>query len=123
MVPDVFVHGDPHLGNLVAGGDRSYLIDWEDAGWGNRMVDLGNVVTAFNRTEKFTESDRAAFWDGYGGRVNVPAAATYLHDVSRLIWAGSLVGGVPGSELGYEESKLTLDDPTGTWYPSDPAAS
>lgn len=122
MAPDVFAHGDPHLGNLLVGDNQACLIDWEDAGWGDRMVDLGKVATAFNRTETTTDAHRAAFWDGYGGHVDVPAAATRMHDVSRLIWAGSLEGPIPGGGLDYEASKITLDDPTAVWYPSSGVA-
>lgn len=56
MTPDVFVHGDPHLGNVLVGSSHACLIDWEDAGWGDRMVDLARVATALNRTEDFSDA-------------------------------------------------------------------
>lgn len=122
MTPDVFVHGDPHLGNVLVGSSHACLIDWEDAGWGDRMVDLARVATALNRTEEFSDAHRGAFWDGYGWHVEVPESATRMHDVARLIWAGSLEGDPPGGGLGYEASKRTLDDPTAVWYPSSGVA-
>lgn len=38
----VFVHGDMHLGNVIAttNGDFAAIIDWGDAGWGDPAFDL-----------------------------------------------------------------------------------
>ncbi|SEE19414.1 aminoglycoside phosphotransferase family protein [Jiangella alba] len=42
--PSALIHGDVKHDNVVADGGRVVLLDWETAGWGDPLWDLGSLV-------------------------------------------------------------------------------
>lgn len=89
-MPKVFVHSDAHPGNVLHDKDGSpVLIDWEGAGVGPAVADLAKSAASFKR-QPADRVHEGAFWDGYGGRVDIPVEAIRLHEVSEIIWMGSL---------------------------------
>ena len=73
-VPDVLIHGDLALDNvLVAGEDTMSLIDWSGGAQGDPRYDLA-LALDMARTSSWVESDVAAFFGG--GRRITPDGAT-----------------------------------------------
>lgn len=91
----VLVHNDFRTGNyLVDGKGLTAILDWEFAGWGDPMADLGWFCAEcwrFGRPdlEAGGIAPRAEFYRGYeagGGRVD-DAAVRYWELVAHLRWA------------------------------------
>jgi hypothetical protein len=71
-VPQTLAHGDLHLGNIAAGGERYIFFDWTDACVAHPFFDL---VTMLNSAEEYLGSFEAAHarlsdhylfaWSGY----------------------------------------------------------
>jgi aminoglycoside phosphotransferase (APT) family kinase protein len=89
------VHGDFRTGNyLVDGAGLTAILDWEFAGWGDPMADLGWFCAEcwrFGRRELEAGgiAPRAAFYRGYeegGGRID-DAAVRYWETFAHLRWA------------------------------------
>lgn len=89
------MHGDFRTGNyLVDDAGLAAILDWEFAGWGDPMADLGWFCAAcwrFGRAELEAGgiAPRAALYRGYksgGGRVD-HAAVRYWETVAHLRWA------------------------------------
>ncbi len=65
---DALVHCDAHWGNVIMlEQNKLCLIDWEEAGWGNALLDLATVEIHLQRSPN---SNRAieALYQGYGSR-------------------------------------------------------
>ena len=91
----VLIHNDFRTGNYMVDGDGlTAILDWEFAGWGEPMADLGWFCAEcwrFGRPdlEAGGIGSRAAFYHGYeagGGRVD-DAAVRYWELVAHLRWA------------------------------------
>ena len=66
-VPEVLIHGDLALDNvLVAAEDAMSLIDWSGGGPGDPRCDLALALQTEPEIE-LGESELAAFFEGYGG--------------------------------------------------------
>ena len=72
----VVAHGDPNLSNYLWDGTRIRIVDFEDAGRGDRTLELANVVEHL--------SGRATNWSPLVRRFNVDP--TRLH-TARSLWA------------------------------------
>lgn len=59
------VHCDAHWGNVIVTEDGVCLIDWEEAGWGNHLLDLATVEIHL-QTSPQREEAVAALHRGYG---------------------------------------------------------
>lgn len=90
------VHRDFRTGNYMLDGDGlTAVLDWEFAGWGDPMQDLGWFCAAcwrFGRPdlEAGGIGTRAAFYRGYalgGGRTIDPDAVAYWEVMAHLRWA------------------------------------
>jgi aminoglycoside phosphotransferase (APT) family kinase protein len=79
----VVVHGDYHYGNLLfRDGEVVAVVDWELAGLGERLVDVGSLVVASLRRRFAPEPNSA-------GDVHVGAAAvvgSYGDDSDEISW-------------------------------------
>lgn len=91
----VVCHGDPHLGNLLLGGDgQVWLIDWDDAVLAPRERDLLFVLDGVLAFAPVTPAEQAAFFEGYGPAQPDPVRLAYhlgvraLDDMSS--WAGDV---------------------------------
>lgn len=63
----VVCHGDPHLGNVLIGGDeRVWLIDWDDAVLAPRERDLMFVIGGVLAFAPVRPVEQSWFFDGYG---------------------------------------------------------
>ncbi len=91
----VLVHNDYRTGNyMVDRNGLTAILDWEFAGWGDPMADLGWFCAEcwrFGRPdlEAGGIAPRAAFYRGYeagGGRVD-DAAVRYWETIAHLRWA------------------------------------
>jgi Ser/Thr protein kinase RdoA (MazF antagonist) len=68
------IHADVLAENLLDDGDRLWLIDFDDAGYGDRMYDLGTALVGhWNRPDLPALTD--ALLDGYAARRALPADA------------------------------------------------
>src|SRR5207302_3584209 len=64
--PATICHTDPHLGNVLAGPGRVWLIDWDDAALSSPEHDLMFVLGGTYGAEHIGDRERAWFFDGYG---------------------------------------------------------
>ena len=72
--PGVVCHGDPHLGNMLIGGDdRVWLIDWDDAVLAQRERDLMFVIGGVLAFAPVSPEEQSWFFDGYGAADLDPA--------------------------------------------------
>ncbi|MGH8776647.1 MAG: phosphotransferase family protein [Jiangellaceae bacterium] len=77
-VPSVVCHGDPHLGNMLIGGDeRVWLIDWDDAVLAPRERDLMFVLGGVLAFAPVSPQEQSWFFDGYGVADIDPARLAY----------------------------------------------
>jgi len=77
-VPDpVVAHGDPNLENYLWDGTRVRIVDFEDAGRGDRAVELANLVEHL--------SGRGTDWTGFAERFAVDPDRFHA---ARCLWAG-----------------------------------
>jgi Ser/Thr protein kinase RdoA (MazF antagonist) len=49
------VHADMRLANLLADGDQTYVIDFDDCGWGWLLYDFGSAVSFFEHDPRVPE--------------------------------------------------------------------
>jgi Ser/Thr protein kinase RdoA (MazF antagonist) len=108
-VPDpVVAHGDPNLANYLWDGTRVRIVDFEDAGLGDRTVELANLVEHL--------SGRGTDWTPLVRRF-APGPARF--HAARSLWAGfwlTLIGpggpsahrNPPGTAEAQAERVLTL---------------
>ncbi|HET6919939.1 MAG TPA: aminoglycoside phosphotransferase family protein, partial [Jiangellaceae bacterium] len=67
QAPSVVCHGDPHIGNVLIGGDgRVWLIDWDDAVLAPRERDLMFVIGGVLAFAPVSPQQQSWFFDGYG---------------------------------------------------------
>lgn len=59
-------HTDPHLGNVLAGPGRVWLIDWDDAALSTPEQDLMFVLGGTYGDEHIGDRERAWLFEGYG---------------------------------------------------------
>jgi thiamine kinase-like enzyme len=59
----VFGHNDLLPANLIDGGDRIWLIDWEYAGYGSPLFDLGNLASNARLDDQAWRGLLAAYYD------------------------------------------------------------
>jgi spectinomycin phosphotransferase len=59
-------HTDAHLGNVLVGPGRVWLIDWDDAALSTREQDLMFVLGGTYGDEHIGDDERAWFFEGYG---------------------------------------------------------
>ena len=81
VTPSTVCHTDPHLGNVVAAGDRMWLIDWDDAALSTPEHDLMFVLGGTYGDEHIGARERDWFFEGYGPATTEPARLAY--------WRGS----------------------------------
>lgn len=81
--PARLLHTDAHWGNVVLSADRLWLLDWEEAGWGNPLLDLATVEIHLLR-HRAGEPCRAALYRGYGLTPDPPQLQRAM--ALRLLW-------------------------------------
>ncbi len=82
----VWLHGDPHPGNLLAGsGGLAALLDFGDLTAGDPATDLATAWLCFG------PDGRARFWDTYASRSTVPHGELDALQVRARAWAAALV--------------------------------
>jgi Ser/Thr protein kinase RdoA (MazF antagonist) len=103
--PVRLIHGDPVLLNWLHHDESITLIDFDDLGWGWRVMDVGAVLE--NLEDAADEATlRDAFLDGYESVLSLPItsrternAAVLLRHVTSLSWALA----------GFTDGKLSAD--------------
>jgi hypothetical protein len=60
------VHGFPKLGHLIVDAERTTLIDFTAAGWGQPEWDLALLATEQDTAGRLTPAEYTAFTDAYG---------------------------------------------------------
>jgi aminoglycoside phosphotransferase (APT) family kinase protein len=89
------VHGDAGLHNLVWHGDTGALVDWEWAGWGDPLLDLGWISWTLGFRQVAT-AESACFWRHYAADRPDPALlhAAALARIAHLLVR---VAGIPAA--------------------------
>ncbi|WP_157740272.1 phosphotransferase enzyme family protein [Micromonospora auratinigra] len=81
VTPSTVCHTDPHLGNVLAGPGRMWLIDWDDAALSTPEHDLMFVLGGTYGGEHIGDRERDWFFEGYGPVTIDPRRLAY--------WRGS----------------------------------
>ncbi len=100
------VHADLRLANLLQDGERTYVIDFDDCGWGWFLYDFGAAVSFFEHDPRIPEL-ADAWVQGYRSVRTLPAEdeaelATFVM-MRRLLlvaWIGSHTGTQLAQEMG-----------------------
>jgi aminoglycoside phosphotransferase (APT) family kinase protein len=80
-VPEVLIHGDLALDNvLIAGEDAMSLIDWSGGARGDQRYDLALALDTTPELE-LSEREVAAFFEGYGGAPMERATRKWFEDL------------------------------------------
>ena len=69
LVDPVPCHNDLLAGNVMLVGEEALIVDWEYAGVGHRLFDLGNLAV----NSEFTEADELRLLEAYYGAEPTPA--------------------------------------------------
>jgi len=96
------IHADVLRENLLVDGDRVTLIDFDDAGWGFRMFDLGTLMIQ-NRREPAYDDLVTAVVAGYRSARPLPDDAVALLPLFVLLRAFA--------SMGWVMPRLAADDP------------
>jgi aminoglycoside phosphotransferase (APT) family kinase protein len=65
-LPPAVTHGDAHVNNIIIGGGRPVLIDFERFAWGQPEWDLAVTATEHRTAGWWTDAEYRAFVDAYG---------------------------------------------------------
>ena len=72
-VPQALIHGDFTLDNTLVDGDKiAGVIDWSGGAWGDPRHDLALALRPESGVFD-SDAEHAAFWHGYGARVEIEA--------------------------------------------------
>ncbi len=94
----VICHADPHLGNVLFGGDdRVWLVDWDDAVLAPRERDLMFVIGGVLAFAPVTRQEQAWFFEGYGPVDIDPVRLAYHQCVRALEDSGFPAAQVAGT--------------------------
>ncbi len=86
QTPSEVCHGDPHLGNMLIGGDeRVWLIDWDDAVLAPRERDLMFVIGGVLAFAPVSPQQQSWFFDGYGAADVDPTRLAYYRCTRALV--------------------------------------
>ncbi len=66
VTPTTVCHTDAHLGNVLVGPGRVWLVDWDDAAVSTREQDLMFVLGGTYGDDHIGDDERAWFFEGYG---------------------------------------------------------
>lgn len=89
------IHGDPSFGNVLFDGERPYLIDFDDFGYGHYVFDLAVILAGAWGKPDF-EENRAALFEGYRqirelsqAEMGAVPAAMAARAASLIFWAAA----------------------------------
>ncbi len=113
------VHGDPHLGNLLADGDRVILCDLDETGTGPILWDL--VPQAVGATRFAREPFYRQFVDAYGVDVRDEPYWPVLQHIRELIMVSSVLPNLShrpevAAEQAHRLQSLRRGDTAATWH-------
>ncbi|GAA1554543.1 phosphotransferase enzyme family protein [Kribbella lupini] len=118
----VICHADPHLGNVIVGGDGVQLIDWDDAVLAPREQDLMFLLGGMGTLGPTTAVQLDAFFAGYGevelDRVNLRYYRRARVQEEVGLWAEQVITG-PDREQALEILRGVLG-PGGLLRVADP---
>ena len=100
------VHADLRLANLLEDGDKTYVIDFDDCGWGWFLYDFGAAVSFFEHDPRIPELTDA--WvQGYRSVRTLPdedeaelATFVMMRRLLLVAWIGSHTGTQLAQEMG-----------------------
>ena len=104
VTPSTVCHTDPHLGNVLAGPGRMWLIDWDDAALSTLEHDLMFVLGGTYGDEHIDDRARDRFFQGYGPVTPDPVGLAYWRATRGL-----------GDLAFLAEEAYTPDAQDGTW--------
>lgn len=94
--PVTLIHGELYASNVIVDGDRICPIDWEMAAIGPALIDLA----ALSSGTGWSETDRAAIVDAYGGADDGDLDACRAH--LAVQWLGWSPAWTPPPELAHD---------------------
>ncbi len=102
------IHADLRLANLLADGDQTYVIDFDDCGWGWLLYDFGAAVSFFEHDPRVP--DLADAWvRGYRSVRHLPSADEHelptfvmMRRLLLVAWIGSHSGTELARSMGAE---------------------
>ncbi|WP_216895648.1 phosphotransferase [Nocardia alni] len=118
-MPFGVIHGDPHLGNLLADGERAILCDLDETGIGPILWDL--VPQAVGATRFSREPFYRQFVDAYGADVREESYWPVLQHIRELIMVTSVLPNLShrpevAAEHAHRLGSLRRGDTTVTWH-------
>jgi len=113
------VHGDPHLGNLLADGERAVLCDLDETGTGPILWDL--VPQAVGATRFAREPFYRQFVDAYGIDIRDEPYWSVLQRIRELIMVSSVLPNLShrpevAAEQAHRFQSLRRGDTAATWH-------
>lgn len=118
-MPTGVVHGDPHLGNLLADGDRVVLCDLDETGIGPLLWDLVPQAVGASRFDR--EPFYRQFVAAYGADVRDEPYWPVLQHIRELIMATSVLPGLShrpevAAEHAHRLNSLRAGDTAAVWH-------
>jgi Ser/Thr protein kinase RdoA (MazF antagonist) len=109
------VHADLRLANLLVDGDETYVIDFDDCGWGWFLYDFGAAVSFFEHDPRVPEL-MDAWVRGYRTVRSLPredeaelATFVLMRRLLLVAWIGSHAGTDLARSMGAEYTAQSLD--------------
>ena len=109
------VHADLRLANLLVHGEQTYVIDFDDCGWGWWLYDFGAAVSFFEHDPRVPELLQA-WLRGYRTVLPVPAADeaeiptfVLMRRLLLLAWIGSHAGTDLARSMGASYTAASCD--------------
>jgi aminoglycoside phosphotransferase (APT) family kinase protein len=106
--PAVLCHNDLHHLNLVDGGGRLWLVDWEYGGVGDPVFDVASFLCQHDCGREAGRHLLEAYGDGPAADLPRLAAACWLFDYVQWLWYRACLHADPAASAVFQERAASL---------------